>query len=73
MMFGRKKKIEETLALENVDPIVCQEVLKGEVDKYGRCMVKAKISPDNPNKVELESLKLVEMGSKPRIREEAKE
>jgi hypothetical protein len=72
MMF-RKKRIEETLALENVDPVVCQEVLKGEVDKYGRCMVKAKISPDNPNKVELESLKLVEMGSKPRIREEAKE
>jgi hypothetical protein len=72
MMF-RKKRIEETLALENVDPIVCQEVLKGEVDKYGRCMVKAKISPDNPNKVELESLKLVEMGPKPRIREEVKE
>jgi hypothetical protein len=72
MMF-RKKRIEETLALENVDPVVCQEVLKGEVDKYGRCMVKAKISPDNPNKVELESLKLVEMGSKPRIREEVKE
>jgi hypothetical protein len=73
MMFGRKKRIEETLALENVDPVVCQEVLKGQVDKYGRCMVKAKISPDNPNKVELESLKLVEMGPKPRIREEAKE
>jgi hypothetical protein len=72
MMF-RKKRIEETLALENVDPVVCQEVLKGQVDKYGRCMVKARVSPDNPNKVELESIKLVEMGSKPRIREEAKE
>jgi hypothetical protein len=73
MMFGRKKKIEEMLALENVDPYVCQEALKGEVDKYGRCMVRAKISPDNPNKVELESLRLVEGGPKPRIREEAKE
>ena len=69
----RKRKIEETLALENVDPVVCQEVLKGEVDKYGRCVIKATIDPGNPNRIELESLRFVEIGPKPRPKEEAKE
>jgi len=69
----RKRKIEETLALENVDPVVCQEVLKGEVDKYGRCVIKATIDPGNPNRIELESLKFVEVGSRAKPKEEAKE
>jgi len=69
----RKRKIEETLALENVDPVVCQEVLKGEVDRYGRCVIKATIDPGNPNRIELESLKFVEVGSRAKPKEEAKE
>ena len=63
-MWRREKKIEETLALEDIDPVTCQTVLKGEIDKYGRCIVKVKVDPNNPNRVELEKLKFVEIGHK---------
>jgi len=60
-MFGRKK-VEQTLALEDIDPTVCQQVLKGEVDSYGRCVVRAILDPGNPNRIELRELKLIESG-----------
>ncbi len=65
-MFPRKKKIEQTVVLDDIDPVVCQTVLKGTVDGSGRCVVKATYEPGSPEKVTLEEIRMVEMRKAPK-------
>lgn len=54
---GEEKIVEEAIPIENVDPTVCTEKLKGDVDDYGRCVIRLKLKGDEPDRAELLRLK----------------
>ena len=68
-ILSKKKEIEQEVVLENIDPLTCQEKLKGSVDSEGRCRVRILYNPDEPDKVLLKKLELVE-ASRPKTRGE---
>jgi len=57
-LIGKKKEIEQELILENIDPMVCKDKLKGALDPQGRCLIRVRFDPDKPDRAFLERLEV---------------
>jgi len=49
---GKRTIIEETVAIPNVDPVICSK-LHGAVDEHGRCLIRIRVDSSNPDRAEL--------------------
>ncbi|MBW2672714.1 MAG: hypothetical protein JRD89_04750 [Deltaproteobacteria bacterium] len=58
---GKKRAVEDIVSLSDIDPVACKEILRGEMDSSGRCVIRIRYDPDDPTGAELEKIRFIEM------------
>lgn len=61
---GGGKIIEQVVPIDNIDQLTCQDKFKGSIDEHGTCLIRVRVDPSNPDKVELLRLNYIHRGAK---------